>query len=217
MLELISKQKFLKHIVKVTFLNGSVNSQSVVLTPRKVASRAFNITENLGGNTKKALNNLLVNISKDNQILDNVPTADVRLWTGAFIPPLAGGLIVTDPYGYIRDTVGSSITHKGTDFHAPMGTNVVAMNDGVVKIVYDSTVNGNTIVIDHGLGVQTIYLHLSKMNVKVGDSVKAGEVIGLSGDTGYVTQPHLHLSIKINGISIDPIVFMSLFNIVIKT
>ena len=118
---------------------------------------------------------------------------------------------MTDPYGYIRDTVGSSIIHKGTDFHAPMGTNVMAMNDGVVKVVYDSVVNGNTIVIDHGLGIQTIYLHLSQMNVKVGDSVKAGQAIGLSGDTGYVTQPHLHLSVKINGISIDPVVFMSLF------
>ncbi|MBA3733055.1 M23 family metallopeptidase [Patescibacteria group bacterium] len=103
------------------------------------------------------------------------------------------------------------MTHKGTDFRAKIGTEVHAMNDGVVLVASVGRNYGKHIVIDHGLGVMTFYLHLSEINIKEGDLVTKGQVIGLSGQTGYVTAPHLHLSVRINNISVDPMKFMELF------
>src|SRR2546427_208093 len=83
----------------------------------------------------------------------------------------------------------------------------ISRGRGVVKIAQRYTSYGNMILVDHGLGLATLYLHLSKMNVAVGDVVERGQIIGLSGDTGYVAGPHLHVSVKIGGISIDPLKF----------
>ncbi|MFA6095419.1 MAG: M23 family metallopeptidase, partial [Candidatus Paceibacterota bacterium] len=68
-----------------------------------------------------------------------------------------------------------------------------------------------TIVVDHGLGLMTFYMHLSKIFVNEGELVLPGQVIGLSGDTGYAERPHLHLTVRIGGVSIDPVRFMGLF------
>ena len=85
------------------------------------------------------------------------------------------------------------------------------MNAGVVRIAQKFPTYGNTVVIDHGLGVMTFYMHLSKIKVVKGQAVALGKEIGLSGHTGYAEQPHLHLTIRINGISIDPMKFMTFF------
>jgi murein DD-endopeptidase MepM/ murein hydrolase activator NlpD len=132
------------------------------------------------------------------------------LWSRAFQYPLKT-VFITDDYGYSRNTVNQTITHKGTDFRAVVGTDALAMNDGTIRIARTFTVYGNTVVIDHGIGVQSLYMHLSKLNVKEGERVKRGQIIGQSGDTGYVEAPHLHISIKINGISIDPVTFLKFF------
>jgi murein DD-endopeptidase MepM/ murein hydrolase activator NlpD len=118
---------------------------------------------------------------------------------------------VTDTYGNSRVTGGSNISHKGTDFRAAVGTPIYAMNSGVVRLTRNMRNYGNTIVIDHGLGLHTIYMHLSEISVDLNQRVEKGELIGKSGDTGYVLGPHLHLTIRINGISIDPEKFMAIF------
>ena len=87
----------------------------------------------------------------------------------------------------------------------------MAMNRGVVRIARTGISYGKTIVVDHGLGLQTFYLHLSKIKVNVGELVLPGQIIGLSGQTGYTDAPHLHLSIRLNGVSIDPMKFMEFF------
>jgi murein DD-endopeptidase MepM/ murein hydrolase activator NlpD len=86
----------------------------------------------------------------------------------------------------------------------------MAINRGVVRIVHTYRDYGKTIVVDHGLGVMSFYMHLSKIYVAPGELVLPGEVIGKSGHTGYAEQPHLHLTIRIGGISIDPVKFFAL-------
>lgn len=198
------------HTVRVTFSNGSVLEKRVVVTPRPKIERPLGIPEKLGGNTPQAAQNLVSNLATENAVLNKITSTTTILWTNTFASPLEN-IFVTDDYGYNRNTVNTTIVHKGTDFRAPVGTEVKAMNDGVVKIARTFIVYGNTIVVDHGLGLQTLYMHLSKLNVVEGDTVRAGQVIGYSGQTGYADQPHLHVSIRIFGISIDPMVFMGFF------
>jgi murein DD-endopeptidase MepM/ murein hydrolase activator NlpD len=150
------------------------------------------------------------NLEKENIVLNNVKSDTNQLWKNPFHFPLSS-IFVTDNYGYNRATVGEKILHKGTDFRAQEGTEVRAMNKGIVKIARIFTVYGNTVVIDHGKGILTFYMHLSKLLVKEGDMVEEGMVIGKSGMTGYAEAPHLHISVRINGISIDPMTFMGFF------
>jgi murein DD-endopeptidase MepM/ murein hydrolase activator NlpD len=92
-----------------------------------------------------------------------------------------------------------------------VGTPLYAMNSGTVRFTQNLRNYGNTIIIDHGLGLHTVYMHLSEIGVSLGQEVSKGQMIGRTGDTGYVIGPHLHLTIRINGISIDPERFMELF------
>lgn len=102
--------------------------------------------------------------------------------------------------------------HSGIDFKAKVGTEIYAANDGVVKLVQDRFYAGNSIVIDHGQGVFTCYFHLSKMNVKIGQKVKRGELIALSGDTGRITGPHLHFATRVHGVLVEPIALFKILN-----
>ncbi len=205
-------EKDLKHKVSVSLNNGMKIEKDIILLNREKVSKPLGIPEKLGGNTQTAGKALVNNLSNENSILNNIKSEAKILWVKPFIKPL-DNMFVTDGYGYNRDTVGYSIVHKGTDFRASVGTPVYAMNDGIVKIKRNFTTYGNTIVIDHGDGLITLYMHLDKMNVNQGDYVKAHDIIGLSGQTGYASAPHLHISIKINGISIDPYIFMKFFGI----
>ena len=87
------------------------------------------------------------------------------------------------------------------------------MNSGIVRIAHRYSDYGGTIVIDHGQGVQTFYMHMSKLKVKPGQKVKRGQLIGLSGDTGYALGPHLHLTVRVHDVSVDPQLFMDLKSI----
>ncbi|MBX4200343.1 M23 family metallopeptidase [Candidatus Parcubacteria bacterium] len=196
--------------VKVTLADGKVITKNLIVGKRVIAEAPLGIPESLGGNTPEGEKTLLNALAADNAVLANIPTVLEKLWQGKFAYPVENPE-VTDVYGYTRLTVNTSISHKGTDFHAPPGTPVLAMNSGVVRINRFFTAYGNTIVIDHGFGISTMYMHLSKSDVKVADTVKKGQVIGLSGETGYAEGPHLHLTVKVNNISIDPMKFLELF------
>lgn len=195
----------------VRFGDGTEATKHITIHPRPKKEAPLGIPPKLGGNTEAAANALVNAIRKESATLVNIKTGAKHFWTRPFIPPL-DTIIVTDTYGYGRQTVNYTIPHKGTDFRARTGTPVKAMNRGVVRIARTYIVYGKTVVVDHGLGLQTLYMHLSKINVNVGELVTPGKIIGLSGSTGYAEAPHLHLSVKINGISIDPMQFLRFFN-----
>ena len=102
--------------------------------------------------------------------------------------------------GYVRD-------HKGLDFTADIGTPVYATGDGIVKRAYFSGSYGNVIFLDHHYGYETRYAHMSAFNVKVGEKIKRGEIIGFVGNTGLSGGPHLHYEVLFNGVQINPINF----------
>jgi murein DD-endopeptidase MepM/ murein hydrolase activator NlpD len=133
------------------------------------------------------------------------------LWNGSFLRPLDAGIRLTATFaGTRRFNRGPVKTHRGADFGAPQGTPIKAMNSGRVILARSLFYDGNMVTIDHGQGLLSLYLHLSKMDVNVGDMVKAGQTIGRSGSTGRSSGPHLHLQVKWAGTDIDPVGLMAL-------
>jgi hypothetical protein len=95
--------------------------------------------------------------------------------------------------------------HYGMDFTAPMGTDIYVTGDGIVEsVISEKRGYGNHIVIDHGFGYKTLYAHLDRFNVRRGQKVKRGDVIGFVGSTGLSLAPHLHYEVHLNGIAVDP-------------
>ena len=118
------------------------------------------------------------------------------------------GTTISSKYGpRSSPTAGASSDHKGVDISVPEGTNVYACEDGKVTIAMNSESAGNYIAIDHGNGYVSKYMHNSQLKVKVGDKVKKGDVIALSGNTGISTGAHLHFQIEQNGNAVDPMTF----------
>jgi len=190
--------------------DGQIFKKTINIEEREKIEAPLGIPEKLGGNTAVSQNTLVSTLALENQSLANIHTGLKAFWTQKFLPPLKQ-TFVTDEYGYSRKTEEYSITHKGVDYRAEEGTPVMASNRGVVRVVKTYRNYGKTIVVDHGLGLMTFYMHLSKTKVNVGELVQQGQIIGLSGQTGYAESPHLHLTVRINGISIDPIKFFEMF------
>ena len=199
-----------KYALKLSLNDGAVATTTLAVSTREVVEEPLSVPEQIGGNSPASQAAVVSELAKENAILATIPTGKKSFWTEKFTYPISGP-VITDPYGYARLTGAYTITHKGVDLRAPIDTEVHAMNRGVVRIATEYTVYGKTIVVDHGLGVSTIYMHLSKIYVNPGELVTPGKIIGLSGQTGYAEFPHLHISVKINHISIDPIKFLALF------
>jgi len=126
-----------------------------------------------------------------------------REWNGSFKAPADAA--ISDVFGSQRIFNGKAQSpHQGLDFRVPTGTPVTAMNDGTVLLARPLYFEGNFVVIDHGQGLLTLYLHLSEFKVKEGDVVKRGQEIGLSGGTGRATGPHLHVAVRWQGTYLDP-------------
>jgi murein DD-endopeptidase MepM/ murein hydrolase activator NlpD len=132
-----------------------------------------------------------------------------REWSGQFTAPADAA--ISDVFGSERIFNGkSSSPHQGLDFRVPSGTPVTAMNDGTVLLARPLYFEGNFVVLDHGQGLLTLYLHLSEFKVKEGEQVKRGQEIGLSGGTGRATGPHLHVAVRWQGTYLDPAGLMRL-------
>jgi murein DD-endopeptidase MepM/ murein hydrolase activator NlpD len=138
----------------------------------------------------------------------NRVTAD-REWEGQFTAPAEAA--ISDVFGSERIFNGkTSSPHLGLDFRVPSGTPVAAMNDGTVLLARPLFFEGNFVVIDHGQGLLTLYLHLSEFKVNEGEHIKRGQEIGLSGGTGRATGPHLHVAVRWQGTYLDPAQLMKM-------
>jgi len=126
-----------------------------------------------------------------------------RLWGKAFVRPLAGELGSSFGLRRVFNKQPRS-PHAGLDIKAPIGAEVFATNRGTVALARDLFFTGNTVIIDHGLGLYTIYAHLSRIDVDAGAPVERAARIGLVGATGRVTGPHLHWGVKVVGARVDP-------------
>ncbi len=125
------------------------------------------------------------------------------LWSVPFAMPVEGR--VTGVFGTKRILNGSPRNpHGGVDIAAPEGAEVAAANRGRVAFVGDFFFNGRFVVIDHGLGVFTMYAHLSEVRTALGELVEKGAVIGAVGSTGRATGPHLHFSVKVGRLDVSP-------------
>jgi murein DD-endopeptidase MepM/ murein hydrolase activator NlpD len=132
-----------------------------------------------------------------------------RLWSENFEAPVDSR--TTGEFG-TRRTFNHKVqsVHQGLDFRAETGTPVGAMNSGVVILAREMFYEGGFVVIDHGQGLLTLYMHLSEIKAREGDSVEKRQIIGLSGGTGRATAPHLHVGVRWQGIYLDPAVLLTL-------
>jgi murein DD-endopeptidase MepM/ murein hydrolase activator NlpD len=135
--------------------------------------------------------------------------SQTRLWQQAFVEPVIGKR--TGIFGSVRIMNGQPRNpHNGEDIGAPLGTDVAATNDGVVRLAVDHVFSGKGVYLDHGLGFYSMYFHLSEVLVKESQPVKAGQIIGKVGATGRATGPHLHWGVKLNGARVNPYALLDL-------
>jgi murein DD-endopeptidase MepM/ murein hydrolase activator NlpD len=181
-------------VVRYKELEGYSNSRLVVET----ASRLDKIRKKIYVQSKSFDD--LISLAKEKEdMMQSIPA----------ILPIMNKDLTRTASGYgLRIHPYYKITkfHYGMDFTAPSGTDVFATGNGVISDVLSSKRGlGNHIIIDHGFGYVTIYAHLERFNVRKGQKVKRGDIIGYVGSTGMSLAPHLHYEIKINGLNVDPV------------
>lgn len=132
-----------------------------------------------------------------------------RLWHGGFIMPIDGEII--SPFGarrILNDLPRNP--HSGVDLRAGLGAKIRCSNTGIAVLVDDFYFAGKSVFVDHGQGLYSMYFHLSQINVKPGQRIEKGEVLGLAGSTGRATGPHLHWGVRLRGARVDPFSLLSL-------
>ncbi|VAX26645.1 Peptidase, M23/M37 family [hydrothermal vent metagenome] len=193
-------------ILNVKFKDGKVLLKKIQLQPRKFKIQRIN---NLKKDLVTAPNKLNKRIEKERKIAfaarSPIGKIDTAFYKTGFIRPIKGGRL-TSVFGSQRILNGiPKNKHNGLDIAVPRGTPVYAMAAGIVRLAADNFYYpGNYILLDHGQGLNSQYLHLSKKLVKTGDRVKKGEKIGEVGTTGRSTGPHLHWGVQWYLRRVDP-------------
>lgn len=161
---------------------------------------------------KPLLGEKLARWQKEKAMVKTALTTSVQnnLWSENFVKPLSE-FFETSPFGEKRISPVKTRQHKGADYKANSGDNVRAINSGRVVLTGNFLADGKIVIVDHGLGLQSLYLHLSRIKVKKGQTVKQGQIIGNAGSTGFSNGPHLHLEVRLDGKPFDP---MQIFDIV---
>ena len=185
------------------------NSMETKLIEKKVFKRKYKI-QRIDGLPPKQVTpppEVYERIKKDNILIGKARAIDSKLvfFKDKFTYPI-DKYIITGVYGSQRILNGKPRRpHYGIDFHAPEGTPVKSMMDGVVTLVEnDMYFTGGTIIFDHGHGVSTLYMHMKDINVKKGQKVKKGEVVGTLGQSGRATGPHLDIRLNWFEVKLDP-------------
>jgi len=135
--------------------------------------------------------------------------SETRLWTTGFVRPVAEA--ANSAFGKRSVFNGQPRgSHTSADFESPAGTPVKAPNAGRVVLAADLYFTGNTVIIDHGLGLFSLFAHFSALNVREGDQVLPGQIVGKVGATGRVTGPHLHWTLRVGNARVDPLSLLAL-------
>jgi murein DD-endopeptidase MepM/ murein hydrolase activator NlpD len=135
-------------------------------------------------------------------------TEVLPLFDSAFVLPLEGRMTTEYGQGRTINGVPSGSRHSGYDLAAPTGTEIAAPQRGKVRFAGELIMTGNTIIIEHGLGIFSQYYHMDSLSVEAGQMVESGDIIGTVGSTGFSTGPHLHFCLYVNGAYVDPAVFL---------
>jgi murein DD-endopeptidase MepM/ murein hydrolase activator NlpD len=191
-------------LISATTEDGEHAECTATLTVRagKFATESLSVQQQFVEPNEQQAQRVVAEQEKLRQIFEHITPE--KLWHGPFRLPLNGRVRGTN-FGKRRILNGQPRSpHTGADFPAPTGTPIHATQSGRVVLAEELYFAGNTVIIDHGLGIYSLYGHLSATNVAVGDAVKAGAVIGKVGATGRVTGPHLHWGVTVNKARINP-------------
>lgn len=153
----------------------------------------------------------LVRVEAESQVLHQAFESVVPrpLWKGQFLEPVRGR--ISGRFGNRRIINGQPRSpHSGEDVAAPEGTPVAAMNHGIVRLTIDHFFTGKGVIVDHGLGLFSMYFHLSAVDVEQDQTIQKGQIIGKVGSTGRATGPHLHWGVRLNGARVDPYSLLAL-------
>lgn len=150
-------------------------------------------------------------IRKERELVDSIFTSITpeKLWRGAFKVPVPGDVISAFGKRTVFNRQPRSF-HSGTDFRGAVGTPIRAPNSGRVVLTRDLYYSGNTVILDHGLGLYSYLGHMSAITVKEGDRVETGDIVGKVGATGRVTGPHLHWTVRLRISRVDPVSLLSI-------
>ncbi len=182
-------------------------SRNIAVHAGKYPSIAVSVAKRFTEPSKEQLER----IQQDKTVKQDVfhHTDPEREWSGEFRAPVEAK--VSDVFGTRRTFNGKvQSMHQGLDFDVPTGTPISAANSGTILLAGPLYFEGNCVVIDHGQGLLTLYLHMSDIKVKQGEQVKRGDEIGLSGGTGRATGPHLHLAVRWQGVYLNPATLLAL-------
>ena len=192
-----------------------INKRETKLIEKKVFKRKYKI-QKIDGLPPKQVTpppEVYERIKKDNILIGKARAIDSKLifFKDKFIYPI-DKYIITGVYGSQRILNGKPRRpHYGIDFHAPEGTPVKSMMDGVVTLVEnDMYFTGGTIIFDHGHGISTLYMHMKDINVKKGQKVRKGEIVGTLGQSGRATGPHLDIRLNWFDVKLDPETILNL-------
>lgn len=180
----------------------------------KVVSKDYGVRKLTLPNNQVNLNEKdLARATKESAIMNKLWGASIiaPLWDAPFIMPLESQIVGTfGRRSVINDQPRSP--HTGVDMRGKKGTPVKASNDGLIVLTGDHFFTGNTVVIDHGAGILSMYFHLDKINVKKGDKISRGEALGTVGSTGRSTAPHLHWGVRVEEQRVDPVSLVEISN-----
>jgi murein DD-endopeptidase MepM/ murein hydrolase activator NlpD len=182
-------------------------SQALAVAPRKFPTRTLRVNPAFVNPSPAEL----TRIRADQAFLGEVYArpAAARLWSAPFVRPVPGE--ANSSFGTRSVFNGEPRSpHGGTDFLSPSGTPIKSPSAGRVVCARDLYFTGNTVIIDHGLGMFSMLAHLSRIDVKEGDTVAGSQIVGLVGATGRVTGPHLHWALSVNGARVDPLSALAL-------
>lgn len=202
-----------RSIFEATPLTDSAR-QKQIEQKKEIAKVSLLNDDELGDSIAKTLNSLSARIDFQRTSYDAISklinNQEAKLASIPAIQPVSNKELTRIASGFglrIHPIYGIPKMHYGLDFTAPQGTPIYATGDGTVTTAGVGTGTGNEVIINHGYGYETVYMHMVRIKANVGQRVKRGEVIGWVGSTGASTGPHCHYEVHINGTPVDPVYF----------